>query len=50
MAKVAGEGEFSGVGGLLTPPEKGKPMRPEWEQMVAMYAEDPAPPEGTADI
>ena len=44
MAKEAGEGEFSGVGGILTPPAYGKPMRPEWEQMVAMYEEDPAGP------
>lgn len=39
--KVAGESEFGGVGGLLTPPEKGNPMRPEWEQLVADYAVDP---------
>ena len=42
MAKEAGESEFGGVGGMLTPPEKGKPMRPEYEQMVMVYAEDPA--------
>lgn len=39
---TAGESEFGGVGGLLTPVDKGKPMRPEWEQKVAMMAEDPS--------
>lgn len=41
MAGVAGESEYGGVGGLLTPVSKGTPMRPEWEQMVLLKSTDP---------
>lgn len=38
------ESEFGGVGGVLTPASKGKPMRPEWEQLVMEHQTDPADP------
>jgi hypothetical protein len=38
------ESEYGGVGGMLTPASKGKPMRPEWEEMVMIYETDPADP------
>jgi hypothetical protein len=41
MAKE-NESEYGGVGGILTPVGKGTPMRPEWEQKVAMMEEDPS--------
>lgn len=40
MAKEAGESEYGGVGGVLTPSSKGTPMRPEWEQQVMLYQTD----------
>lgn len=38
----ASESEFGGVGGVLTPSSKGKPMRPEWEELVMIHQTDPA--------